>query len=206
MDPTIAIAAGALVLGAYDPEIDTALAPHSGLCVGVGVQRLQDEFGLSVSVSTPRFLEDRLALTVVFGPGWYPDLRALPTSTDDQDFGAWSLYGHARALIDFSSRLAVASGRLYATLGPSFLFLPSRLSTTRVGIGFYGAVGVEFFSGDAYRAHAFAFFFELGGAAHNASQDVENRTGPIEETNRTVDRLIATGLALTGGLRVYFWR
>lgn len=193
-------------MAAYDPSIDTALLPHSGLAVGVGVQRLQDGFGLALEVKSPRFLQDRLAVTLAGGVGWHPDLRALPTDTEDQDFGAWLLYGHTRLLLEASVRIALGSGRLYAQLGPSALFLPERLSTTRVGLGVYGTVGAEIFAGDGLRAFPFAFFMELGASAHSGSADVENRTGPMGEVNESVDRPIGTGFVMYGGVRIYLWR
>ncbi len=199
------VALAALLIAAYDPVIDQALDPKAGMAVGLSVQRLQDEFGLAVALATPRFLDDHLAITVAGGVGWYPDLRALPMDAEDQHFGAWSLYGHARITLDVSARIAPIAGRVYASVGPSGLLLSERLSTKRIAFGVYGAVGAELFAGDANRTFPFSFFLEIGGVAHAAKADVANRTGPIEQTDTTVDRPIATGLALSGGLRAYFW-
>ena len=200
-----AIVLATLVASAYDPAIDTQLVPPRGLSVDVGVQRLQDEFGLQLQVTSPRFLEERLAIRLAGGVGWYPDLRALPEDASDQDFDARALYGHTRLLVDGALPLALIPGRLYAAVGPSFLFLPVRVSTTRVAVGVYGVVGIELFAGSADRTAPFSFFFEIGAAAHSAAADVTERTGPIEVTDLTVDRPIGTGLALAGGLRWYLW-
>lgn len=194
------------VAGAYDPTIDTQLLAPSGMAVDVGVQRLQDEFGLQLQLTSPRFLDDRLAFRLGGGVGWYPDLRALPEDEADQDFDARALYGHARMLIDASLPLALLPGRLYAAAGPSALILPRRISTTRVAMGIYGVVGLELFAGTAVRTYPFSFYFEIGATAHAAAADVANRSGPIEVTDLTVDRPIGTGLALSGGLRWYLWR
>jgi hypothetical protein len=199
------VAFTALLIAAYDPVIDEALDPKGGMAIGLGVQRLQDEFGLLLSIATPRFLDDHLAIAVAGGIGWYPDLRALPMDAEDQDFGAWSLYGHARITLEVSARIAPISGRVYAAVGPSGLLLSERLSTTRIAIGIYGAVGAEIFAGDATRSYPFALFLEIGGCAHGASADVASRTGPITDTGTTVDRPIGTGLALSGGVRAYLW-
>jgi hypothetical protein len=86
------------------------------------------------------------------------------------------------------------------------LLLSRQLSTTRTAFGGYGAIGVELFAGDAHRAYTFSFYAEIGGVAHAASADVENRSGAPMMTDATVDRAIATGLALGGGVRVYLWR
>ncbi|MEM7676326.1 MAG: hypothetical protein AAF449_10025 [Myxococcota bacterium] len=201
-----AITAFALVAGAYDPTIDTQLIPPSGIALGVGVQRLQDEFGLQLEFIGPRLVDDRLTIRVAAGLGWFPDLRSLPEGATGQDFDTRALYGHTRFLLDGALPLALVPGRLYAAAGPSFLILPRRLSTTRVAPGLYGAVGVELFAGTAYRTSSFSFFFEIGATAHAAAADVAERTGPIEVTDLTVDRPIGTGLALSGGLRWYFWR
>ena len=206
MGGTVALALWALATAGYDPVIDTALQPHSGLSLELGVQRNQDEFGLFGAVRTPRFLDDHLAVALAGGVGWYPDLRALPMNAENQDFGALSTYAHGRVVFELSTDIALASGRLYAQLGPSFMYLPGRLSTTRVAIGGYGVVGAELFAGDDYRAFPFSFFLQLGATAHAAAADVANRTGPIEEVDPTVDRPIGTGFAIAGGLRWYLWR
>ncbi len=196
----------ALATSAYDPKIDTQLVPASGLALGVGVQRLQDEFGLQLQLTSPRFVDGMLAVRIAGGVGWYPDLRSLPDDAGNQAFDARALYGHTRLLLDGAFPLALMPGRLYAAVGPSALFLPMRVSTTRVAIGVYGVVGLELFAGTAYRSSAFSFFFEIGASAHAATADVADRTGPIEVTDLTIDRPIGTGLALAGGLRWYLWR
>lgn len=201
MSGWIALALASAVVGAYDPVIDAPSA--KGLAIAAGVQRLQDDFGLTLSLSSPRWLDGRFAVVLTSGVGWYPDLRALPASSEDQDFGAWSLYGHARLGLEASTGIAFAPGRLYATLGPSALVLSRQLSTTRFALGVYGALGVELFAGDAQRAYPFSLYAELGGVAHDAAADVENRTGAPVETDTTVDRLIATGFAISGGVRIY---
>jgi hypothetical protein len=201
-----ALIAGVVLAGAYDPEIDRSVAPGAGLAIGAGVQRLQDEFGLALTVVSPRFLEQRLAVVLTGGIGWYPDLRALPMTAEEQDFGAWSMYGHVRLALEASTTIAFAASRLYATLGPSVLLLSKQLSTDRVAIGGYGAIGVEIFAGDEHRAYPFSLYAEIGGVAHAAAADVENRLGQPMETDTTVDRLIGTGLALAGGVRIYLWR
>lgn len=206
MGSAVALGVAALVVAAYDPVIDQALVPPAGLSIGAGVQRLHDDFGLFVRVASPRFLDDHFAVALAGGLGWYPDLRALPASTADQDFSAWSTYGHVRLTGEVSTSLVPVSGRLYGRLGPSALWLSTRLSTTRLAFGVYGAVGAELFAGDAYTTYPISLFFELGATAHAASADVANRTGPIETVDPTVDRPIATGFALSGGVRFYLWR
>ncbi len=199
------LAAALAAPSAYDPAIDTGLRPRTGLSLGLGVQRLQDEFGLWVGVTSPHFLGDHLAVRLEGGIGWYPDIRALPEDASDQDFGAWSLYGHARLVLQASVRIALAGGRLYAGVGPSLIVVDEQLSSTRVAAGIYGVLGAEFFAGDDYRAFPLSLFFELGGTAHDASADIENRLGPPQESETTIDRPIATGFALSGGLRFYVW-
>lgn len=206
MGGAVALLALGLLAGRFDPVIDTALGPWNGMALGVGVQRFQDELGLSARVSSPRFLDQRLSVALAGGLGWYPDLRALPASTEQQDYGTWSTYGHARLLLEASIPIAFSSGRLYASLGPSLMLLSAQLSTKRLAPGVYGALGVELFAGDALQAYPFAFYFEIGAVAHVASADVENRAGRPVATDATIDRPIGTGLALGGGVRVYLWR
>ncbi|MBK8011357.1 MAG: hypothetical protein IPK13_08405 [Deltaproteobacteria bacterium] len=185
---------------------DPALEPPQGMAVGLGVQRLHDDFGLTLRVSTPRMLDDHLAIVLAGGLGWYPDLRALPEDVADQNFGAWSMYGHARLGVELSTRVSNSVSRLYATLGPSLLVLSDRLSTKKYAVGLFGALGGEIFAGDGFRTYPMALFFELGATAHDAAADIANRFGPVEKTDTTVDRSIATGLLIAGGLRVYLWR
>lgn len=206
MGGAVALAALALTLGAYDPELDAAHGPATGLSLGLGVDRLQDDFGVSLRVGSPRFLDDHLSIVLTGGLGWYPDLRALPASVEEQDFSAWSLYGRARLCLEASIPIAFSAGRLYAAIGPSAVLLSRQLSTTRLGFGAYGALGIELFAGDAHRAFLFSFYAELGAVAHAASADISNRIGAPMMTDATVDRPIATGLALGGGVRVYLWR
>jgi hypothetical protein len=203
---SVALLVAALAIRAYDPSIDKSFGPSNGVSIGVGVQRLQDDFGIALKVASPRFLDNRLTVGLVGGVGWYPDLRALPMNVEDQSFGQWSLYGHARLLAEASTSIAFAASRLYATLGPSALLLSKQLSTRRLAFGVFGAVGVELFAGDELRAYPFAIYLEIGAVAHAASADVKNRVGQPVMTEATVDRSIATGLALGGGVRIYLWR
>jgi hypothetical protein len=202
----VALLAAALAIAAYDPTIDKSFGPSKGLSIGVGVQRLQDDFGILLKVASPRFLDDRLSIGLAGGIGWYPDLRALPMNESQQNFSQWSLYAHARLLAEASTSIAFAASRLYATLGPSALYLAKDLSTRRVAIGVYGAVGMELFAGDELRAYPFSIYFEIGAVAHDASADVKSRNGTVMPTDLTVDRSIATGLAIGGGVRLYLWR
>ena len=197
----------ALIVGAaaYDPQIDTQLEPQGGLSLGIGFERLSDDFGAMLRVASPWFLDGHLAVAVVGGLAFHPDLRSLPQGASENDFGAWATYGRVRAVLELSLPLAAAAGRLYVTAGPSFVFLPSDLSSSAVGVGLYGAAGAELFAGDGYRSYPLSFFVEVGGAAHGASQDVDSRTGRPED-DLAVDRPIATGFAVFGGLRLYLWR
>lgn len=204
MGPELALLAA--LAGAYDPVIDTQVKPRAGLALDAGVQRLHDDFGLTLGVSSPRWLDGRLGARLAVGLGWYPDLRALPASVGEEAAGAWSLYGHGRLLLEWSMPIAVPVGRLYVAAGPSLLVLDSRLSTTRASIGGYGVAGIEIFAGDGQQTFPVAFFFELGGTAHTAEADVERRTGAPEEADTSVNRPIGTGFAMSGGVRFYFGR
>jgi hypothetical protein len=193
-----------LLLGAVDPIDDPSRRPREGLALSANVQRLQDEFGLGLELVSPRFLGGHMAVRTTGGVGWYPDLRALPESPT-QEFGAVSLYGHVRAGLELSTGIALFPGRLYAVVGPSFLFLSGQLSSTSVAVGVYSAIGAELFAGNQVQAFPFSFFFELGGVAHSAKADIANRAGVPEVSESTVVRPIGTGFAMTGGVRFYFW-
>lgn len=193
--------------GALEPLVDPGLHPPAGLAVALGVQRHQDEFGLVGRLISPRFLDDHLAISAGGGIGWYPDLRALPMTEEQQDFGAWSLYAHGRLALEASTGIALASGRIYAAVGPSVMLLPENLSTTTFSLGLHGVVGVELFVGDAFQAEPFSFYFEIGGVAHTAAADKKSRVGGDDTSVESqIDRPIGTGLAIGGGLRFYLWR
>lgn len=196
----------ALVIGVYDPVIDQRLDPWAGLALDVGVQRLQDEFGFRIGASSPRFLEQHLAIHLAGGLGFYPDLRALPEDAETQDFGAWSTYGHLRLQLEGAVRLAPAAGRIYARMGPSLLVLSDRLSTKKVAPGWIGAVGLELFAGDRWQSWPWAIFFEAGAGGHLAHADIANRAGAPQTVDLSVDRPIGTGLFLAAGIRWYAWR
>ncbi len=198
---TLAVA----LTGAFDPEIDTQLKPQAGLSLGIGFERLSSDFGAMLRVGSPWFLDGHLSFALVGGIAFHPDFRSLPQGARENDFGAWATYGRTRAVGEFALPIAAGAGRIYVAAGPSFVFLPSDLSSTRVGVGIYGAAGLEVFAGDGYRTYPISFYAEIGGVAHNASQDVDSRTGGPED-DLAVDRPIATGFAMFGGLRFYLWR
>lgn len=208
MGPEVVSCLLALAAGAYDPQIDTAVRPWSGLAVDASVQRLQDDFGLTLGVSSPRFFEERLGVRLAGGLGWYPDLRAVPdtTAASDETFGPWSIYGHLRLTLDFAIPLAIPTGRIYAGAGPSLIVLSKSLSTTRVAPGGVGFVGIELFAGDGLQTFPVSFFLEVGGVAHAASADVERRTGTPVASETAVNRSVATGFLVEGGVRFYWWR
>ncbi len=195
-----------MIAAAYDPAIDAAHGPATGASVALGVQRFQDDFGLVLRVATPRFLDEHLAIALSGGIGFYPDLRSLPMTVEDQEYSSWSLYGHARLCLEAAAPIAFSSGRIYAAIGPSFLLLSEQLSSKRIAPGVYGAAGVELFVGTDLHAELFSFYFEIGAVAHDAAADIANRMGAPMMTEATVDRSIATGLAIGGGIRFYFWR
>lgn len=195
-----------LIAAAFDPAVDAAHGPAGGASFALGVQRLQDDFGIALRVGSPRFLDDHLAISVSGGVGFYPDLRALPMTAEDQEYSSWSMYGHARLCLEAGMPIAFSAGRIYAAVGPSFLLLSEQLSTTRVAPGVYGAAGVELFAGTDLHAELFSFYFEIGAVAHDAAADIANRMGAPMMTEATVDRSIATGLAIGGGIRFYLWR
>jgi hypothetical protein len=124
----------------------------------------------------------------------------------DETFGPWSTYGHLRLTVDFAIPLAIPIGRLYAAAGPSLVVLAKNLSTTRVAPGGFGFVGIELFAGDGLQTFPVAFFFQVGGVAHAASADVERRTGTPVASETAVNRAVATGFAMEGGVRFYGWR
>ena len=200
-----------VLAAAYDPEIDQALDPQRGLALGFALERFPDDFGVTIRLASPWGWDGRLAVAVVGGVAWFEDLRALPDGSEPGGFGSRSVFGRVRLQGELALPLALAAGRLYVAAGPSLLWLPVRLSTTRVSPGAYAAVGVELFAGDGYRTYPIAFYLEIGATAHTASQDVASRVEPVDvdpqvDRPERLDRAIGTGVTFHGGLRFYLWR
>ena len=193
---TATVVVGAL-LGAppFDPLIDQAREPPSGYALAAGLDGMGDTFGFWLEGRFPRFLQNRLAVSIAGGVGWFPS--ALPAESEAQSGdGPWSPFGQVRARIEMSLRMAETPHRIFVAVGPSAIFPTSERSSTDAGLGVHGGLGVELFGGDRFRTWPVALVLELGAAAHLARADANQ--GEAENAAP-----LATGIALSVGLRWY---
>ncbi|MEL6186116.1 MAG: hypothetical protein AAFU79_15940 [Myxococcota bacterium] len=178
----------------FDPAIDGEREPPSSLGFTVGVDRLDDTIGVTVEVRSPRFLDDRLVIAVTGGIGWFPE--TVRSMDREVSITPWSVFGVARLRAEVGAPLAESPHRIYAALGPSVI-IPSRsLTESDAGIGVHGGLGVELFGGDRFRRWPLALVLEIGATAHLLRAD--RGVGEAE-----IARTLATGLALSAGVRFY---
>jgi len=165
----------------------TPVSPtNTGAAVGMAVQRLQDDFGVSGFFTSPAFFDGSARLTVAGGAAWYPYGR---TSAGDQD---WIPYGYTRIVVESGHRLGQAPLRLYGFGGVIITFLPKRLSDDLVSVGGVGGFGFEFFGPTSSGSAPVSYFIELGGAGSSA-----------RATNQPGRPALLNGFLIQSGVRFY---
>lgn len=179
----------------FDPLIDQARLPPRGIAIGLGLDRQSDTLGFWLELRSPRFLDDRFAISVAGSIGWFPELPGVEEDSPGQ-VRPWSPFGQARMRLELALPMAENPHRIFMGVGPSVLFPRSDVSTTSAGLGVHGTLGVELFAGDRYRVWPASLLIEAGAAAHLARADA----GLGEAENA---RTLATGFVLSVGLRWY---
>jgi hypothetical protein len=103
-------------------------------------------------------------------------------------------YGDGRLLVEVSPDFRTGFPfRPYAAVGPELFLLPSSLSSRKVGVGAYGAVGLEIaFTNDDGTAAPVTLFGEVGGRFNTARADA-----------LASDSLIGSGMLVSVGIRTY---
>lgn len=185
---------GLLAALGFDPAIDQAREPPSGPAITVGIERLDDALGGWAELRSPRLLQDQLAIALAGGVGWFPGI--LPATEREAAVGPWSPYGTLRLRGELAAPVAESPHRAFVALGPSLLFPASELSSTPVGIGVSGGLGVELFLGSRLRTAPYALVVELGAVAHLARADA--RSGEAETAAP-----LGTGFMVSVGFRAY---
>lgn len=186
--------AALLVALPFDPRIDADREPPSSWSASAGVDLQGEAFGAWGEIRGPRFLDDQLAASLAGGVLWSPII--LPGTRDADPVGPLSPIGTLRLRLELSLRIAESPHRMFVALGPSAIFPASELSTTRVGMGAHGGVGVELFAGDRWSTDPIALVIEVGAVGHFARADA--RSDDAEQASP-----LATGLVVSAGLRVY---
>jgi len=163
-----------------------ASATNTGAAVGMAVQRLQDDFGVSGFFTSPAFFGGNARVTVAGGAAWYPYGR---TSSGDQD---WVPFGHTRIVAESGHRLGQAPLRLYGFGGVILAFLPQRLSDDLLSVGGVGGFGFEFFAPTNSGSAPVSYFIELGGVGSGA-----------RATNEPGRPVLLNGFLIQSGVRFY---
>jgi len=165
------------------PRLD---ASKEGGSLGFDLRRLQDDFGIGATVSSPA-LWHWFRLTLGGGVAWYP--HAL----DGAGNSMWDTFGHGRLVVEvgptFQKGVPV---RPYGFGGTSALLLPRSLSTAGVTFGGVGGFGLEVAFMSGLLSGPVTYFFEVGGCGYDA---VANKLPSNPD--------IASGLLLGAGLRAY---
>jgi hypothetical protein len=135
--------------------------------VGFGLQRLQDDFGLSVLLRTPTFFHHTVRFSLAGGVAWYPHAVDASTGLD-----TWDTYGQGRLVVEGGRHIPGTPVRLYGFGGVVLLLPPSSLDSQSVVPGGIGGFGFEFNFAEASEPEGLvSYFIELGGVGTGATAD-----------------------------------
>lgn len=147
--------------------------------VGYQLNDFSDDFGIGLHVITPRFIGNT-HLRISYDYQW---LEYMNNNADD-----WEPYQQVR--VDAISKYPIIEKRLLVYGGGGFVvgFLPSKMSSTSVGITGSGTFGLEMFW-----SPSFSYFLEMGG------------TGSVGTSDKlSQNRIIGSGFYSSTGFRIYF--
>lgn len=132
---------------------------NKNVAIGFQLGQYQEDFGLGFNLTSPYFIDDRLALRLRFNNMWNEHLDKSNNTTWtpylNVSFGIVSIAGEIN---DFM--------RLYSEGGILVLFPPDKISSENFEIGGYGLFGFEF-----YMSPYTNYFIEMGGAGTGAKAD-----------------------------------
>jgi hypothetical protein len=160
--------------------------PSSGPSVGMAVERLQDDFGVSGFVTSPVLFNGNARITVGGGIAWYP--YGVNTA-EDQD---WIPFGQSRVTIEVGRRLRDTPLRLYGFGGAMIVFRPQRLAGEMLAPAGVGGFGFEFFMTGQTRDGPVSYFIELGGVG-----------GGARATSLAGRPILLNGFLIQAGFRFY---
>lgn len=161
-------------------------ATNTGLAVGMSVQRLQDDFGVSGFFTSPAFLNGNARFSVAGVVAWYPYGRA---PSGDQE---WIPYGQTRIVVESGHRVAQGPLRLYGFGGVAIAFLPQRLADNLLSVGGVGGFGFEFFMPTESVSAPVSYFIEVAGVGSGA-----------RATNLPGRPVVFNGFLIQSGVRFY---
>ena len=182
------MAAVTLVFSATGAGAQTPVEPSSnvGAAVGIAVHRLQDDFGLSASWSSPAFFDGKARITAGGGVAWYP---YGTNASGDQD---WVPFGHSRVVVESGHRVGRAPLRLYGFGGAMLVFRSERLSDEVLAVAGIGGFGFEFFPPTNTIDAPVSYFIEIGGVGSGA-----------RATNLPGHPILLNGFLVQSGVRFY---
>lgn len=149
-----------LALLASTASFSQGSAMNNGLALGFHLNQHQNDFGLGVNVTSPYFLENRLAVRLRGDMNWHQHINVSSNNT------TWSPY------FNFSLGFIGVGGyigehiRLYGEGGVIALLPSDDFSNESSHIGGYGLFGFEFFMSPNRN-----YFIELGGMGVGATAD-----------------------------------
>jgi hypothetical protein len=154
----------AVIFSATGAGAQTPGEPSSnvGLAVGMSVHRLQDNFGVSGSVSSPTFFNEKARMTADGGVAWYPYGTG---ASGDQE---WLPFGQSRVVVESGHRVGRAPLRLYGFGGAMLIFRSERLSDDLLAVAGIGGFGFEFFMPTNTMNAPASYFIEIGGVGSGA--------------------------------------
>ena len=152
----------------------------------MAVHRLQDNFGLSGSWSSPAFFDGKARITAGGGVAWYP---YGTTASGDQD---WVPFGHSRVVVESGHRVGRAPLRLYGFGGAMLVFRSERLSDDVLAVAGIGGFGFEFFAPTKTIDAPVSYFVEIGGVGSGA-----------RATKLPGHPILLNGFMVQSGLRFY---
>jgi hypothetical protein len=184
----VGLVAMTLFVNATGAGAQTPVEPSSniGAAVGMAVHRLQDNFALSGSWSSPVFFDGTARITAGGGVAWYP---YGTTASGDQD---WVPFGHSRVVVESGHRVGRAPLRLYGFGGAMLLFRSQRLSDDVVAVAGIGGFGFEFFAPTNMINAPVSYFIEIGGVGSGA-----------RATNLPGHPILLNGFLVQSGVRFY---
>ena len=161
-------------------------ATNVGPSIGMTIQRLQDNFGVSGTWSSRAFFNEKARITASGGVAWYPNGTG---ASGDQE---WVPFGHSRFVLESGHRVGRSPLRLYGFGGAILIFRSERLSNDVLALAGTGGFGFEFFAPTSMMNAPVSYFIEIGGVGSGA-----------RATNLPGQPILLNGFVLQSGLRFY---
>ena len=161
-------------------------ATNVGTSIGINVQRLQDNFGVSGTWSSRAFFSEKARITASGGVAWYPYGTG---ASGDQE---WVPFGQSRVVVESGHRVGRSPLRLYGFGGAVLIFRSERLSSDVLALAGTGGFGFEFFAPSSVVIAPVSYFIEIGGVGSGA-----------RATNLPGQPILLNGFVVQSGLRFY---